>query len=205
MICPKCNTENEDIAKFCAHCGAPLEHVEEPLIKKDITTKLKEEKPRYKDRTLPIVLGLLCVAAILAFLLYLSRGGKAATVCESTSSDAFKVKYTAYEKSGKVNKVYLEMDEIDKENVLDKEGITTLEGLLEQETNSSNSVDGVTMNYKVTEGAELKIHIDVMLELDKIGDDYLGSIFAPYDPSWKNMTIEEFKKSMESFGDISCK
>ena len=30
MICKKCDTPNDDDAKYCMHCGADLEEQEEP-------------------------------------------------------------------------------------------------------------------------------------------------------------------------------
>ena len=208
MICPKCKKENEDSAKFCGHCGELLESNEDTVVLKDISTKLKEEKQpkKYRDKTIPIVLGLSCLALLLALLLYAVNGGfKKGVVCDSGSENYFKVKYTAYEKNGKVNKVSLYMEEIDEESVLDEVGLEQIEKLLSEDAAINNETDGVSMNYKVVKKDKAELHIDVTMELDKIGDGYYGSMFVPYNPEWKDMTIDEFKKYMESYEGLSCK
>ena len=208
MICPKCKKENEDSAKFCGHCGEVLESNEDTVILKDISTKLKEEKQpkKYRDKTIPIVLGLTCLALVLAFLLYVVNGGlKKGMVCESSPEDFFKVKYTAYEKDGKVNKVSLHMEEIDEDGVLSEESLNEIEKLLKEDAEINNETNGVSMSYKVVKKAKAELHVDVTMELDKIDDSYYGSMFVPYNPEWKDMTIDEFKSIMESYEGLSCK
>ena len=208
MICPKCNKENLDSAKFCEHCGEVLESNEDTVILKDISTKLKEEKQpkKYRDKTIPIVLGLSCLALLLALLLYAVNGGfKKGVVCESDSTNSFKVKYTAYEKSGKVNKVSLHMEEIDEDGILDETSLEEIEKLLSEDAAINNETNGVSMNYKVEKKGKAEIHVDVTMDLDKIGDEYYGSMFVPYNPMWKEMTIDEFKASMENYEGLSCK
>ena len=203
MICQKCQTVNEDSAKFCGHCGAPLNAEELPIITKDIETKLKEEKSSSKSRLLPIVIVALVV--LLAIFLFMKGcGGDKGMTCATNDDETFKVKYTAYEKDGKVNKVLVEMDEIDNTGILDEEAIKIISGLMQEEKDYVKDIDGVTLNYKVETKDEVRLHIDAVLELDKISDDYMGSMFIPYNSMWKEMTMEEFKTYIEAMGNISC-
>ena len=42
MKCPKCGNENDDAAKFCKKCGAPLQSTSKEIIKQE--TKNQNQK-----------------------------------------------------------------------------------------------------------------------------------------------------------------
>ena len=205
MICPKCQTVNEDSAKFCGHCGEPLSIKEEEIISADIGTKLKAEKSSPGNKTLPllIVLAIVLLAALFFFMKGCNLGSKKVE-CSSKDDNTFKETYVGYEKNGKVNKVYLSLDEIDDEGILAEEDVELLKEMMEEDKKTVSEYKGITMNYDVKTGDQIQLHVDVKLELDKIDDSFMGSMFIPYNPQWKEMTLEEFKEYFETYANVTC-
>ena len=179
MICPKCQTVNEDSAKFCGHCGEPLSFNEEEIISADIGTKLKKEKGSSANKTLPllIVLAIVLLAALFFFMKGCNLGSKK---IECTSDDStFKETYVGYEKDGKLYKVYLSLDEVDDEGILAEEDVEILKEMMEEDKKIVSEYKGISMNYNIKTGDNIELHVDAEIELDKIDDSLVGSMFIP--------------------------
>lgn len=64
MYCPNCNSENNDSAKFCKKCGAPLK--KKTIDHKNMINSMNESKASKDDTTKYIIIALVIVAIVLA-------------------------------------------------------------------------------------------------------------------------------------------
>ena len=197
MICPKCQTTNEESSRFCMHCGEALPLLEKPEI---IPEKEEVSKKPY-GKWIAAVIAIVIVGTVLSLLL--SREKKAA-VCRNDEV-GFQTAYTAYEKSGKVNKVVVEIHESDSSGASDENDANLIREMLKNESDYNATIPGVKMEYDViyTE-EELKIDMKATLDLQRIPEGYFGSTFVVYSPEWKNMTVDQFKEYVEAVDDVSC-
>ncbi|MDO5859582.1 zinc ribbon domain-containing protein [Methanobrevibacter sp.] len=84
MICPSCNTENNEGAKFCKKCGNPLE--KRAVSHQNMINSMNKDK---KDNTKIIIAALIVIVVVLAgAFIYLQGFGSSQENSESSQSDA---------------------------------------------------------------------------------------------------------------------
>ena len=79
MRCPKCNSENNDSAKFCKKCGNPLTATE--MSHENVINSISNKKSDGDDKTKIIIVALIIVAIVLAgALVYIYGFGNSSPV-----------------------------------------------------------------------------------------------------------------------------
>lgn len=79
MRCPKCNSENNDSAKFCKKCGNPLSATE--MSHENVINSISNKKSDGDDKTKIIIVALIIVAIVLAgALVYIYGFGNSSPV-----------------------------------------------------------------------------------------------------------------------------
>lgn len=79
MRCPKCNSENNDSAKFCKKCGNPLSATE--MSHENVINSISNKKSDGDDKTKIIIIALIIVAIVLAgALVYIYGFGNSSPV-----------------------------------------------------------------------------------------------------------------------------
>ena len=201
MICPNCQHECGDSDRFCEHCGAPLTQT---------TPVYTEVAPIEKKKTYwPFIVGgvviLLAIALALTFFLGNLGKGNAVAHCSSLDNENLQIEYTAYGAEDKINKVVVHIQEKDDSGIFEEEDVQYIDNLLGIEAQNAKREKGINFDYSVNmKDNILVVDATVTIDVNQVSDDYLGSLYVPFDPEWKLMSVDEFKEYIELWQNIPC-